>query len=85
MNVTSEFMPIVTALLGVFSAFGVLFAGAFITWLSKLSIRLRRMETRDRLSWLYIRSLIHWAHTHGDVQKNPLPEPPNGLFEPEQY
>lgn len=84
-TIPSDYTPIVTAVLGVFSAFGVLFASAFIAWLTKLSVRLRRMENRDRLSWLYIRSLIEWAHTYGDVHAHPLPEPPEGFFENESY
>lgn len=55
---------------------------AVIAWLTRLSVRLRRMETRDRLSWLYIRSLIDYAYRHSDTTKYPLPEPPDGLLDP---
>lgn len=62
------------------SAGGVLTAalGVVIGVLTKLNSRLRRWEHRDRLSWLYIRSLIDHAYRHGAV---PLPEPPEGWLE----
>jgi len=37
--------------------------------------RIGRLERRDRLSWLYIRSLIDHAYRHGAI---PLPSPPEG-------
>lgn len=40
--------------------------------------RMSRLERRDRLSWLYVRSLIDHAYRHGAV---PLPEPPIGWAE----
>jgi hypothetical protein len=64
--------------------------GAFITILTAtvvplmvgLNRRIRRLEHRDRLSWLYIRSLIDHAYRHAPGV--PLPEPPEGwLGDPE--
>lgn len=52
---------------------------AFIGWLARISGRLRRLERRDRLSWLYIRTLIVHANTH--APNVPLPEPPEGWLE----
>lgn len=59
---------------------GVLTAivGTVIGQLSRLNGRMRRLEHRDRLSWLYIRSLIDHAYRHNAV---PLPEPPDGWLE----
>jgi predicted MFS family arabinose efflux permease len=37
--------------------------------------RIGRLERRNRLSWLYIRSLIDHAYRH---QATPLPSPPEG-------
>lgn len=52
--------------------------GVLSHWLAGLSKRLRTLEHRDKLSWLYIRSLIDHAYRHGAV---PLPEPPEGWME----
>ena len=52
--------------------------GIVLTWLGTLNKRLRKLENRDRLSWLYIRSLIDHAYRHGAV---PLPEPPDGWLD----
>lgn len=40
--------------------------------------KMSRLERRDRLSWLYVRSLIDHAYRHDAV---PLPEPPPGWAE----
>lgn len=49
-----------------------------IAQLARLNRRLRVLEHRDRLSWLYIRSLIDHAYRHNAT---PLPEPPDGWLE----
>lgn len=61
------------------SVFGTGLLTAFIAWLVRLSGRLRRLERRDRLSWLYIRSLIDHAYKHAPGV--PLPEPPDGWLD----
>ena len=43
-----------------------------------LNRRIRKLERRDRLSWLYIRSLINHAYVHNAL---PLPDPPDGWLE----
>lgn len=60
---------------------GVLVAllGVIGAQLSRLNARVRRLETRDRLSWLYIRSLIDHGYKHAPGV--PLPEPPDGWLE----
>lgn len=63
------------------AAGGVLTAvvGVVITQLSRLNSRLRRLEHRDRLSWLYIRALIDHGYKHAPGV--PLPAPPEGWLE----
>lgn len=46
--------------------------------LVRMNTRIRRLEHRDRLSWLYIRALIDHAYRHNAV---PLPEPPEGWLD----
>lgn len=53
--------------------------GLVVAWLSRLNGRLKRLETRDKLSWLYIRKLIDHAYRHAPGV--PLPEPPDGWLE----
>lgn len=50
-----------------------------VAWLSSLTKRLRKLERRDKLSWLYIRSLIDHAYKYSPGV--PLPEPPAGWLE----
>lgn len=50
-------------------------ASIVVPLLIGLNRRIRRLEHRDRLSWLYIRALIDHAYRHGAI---PLPEPPEG-------
>lgn len=47
-------------------------------WLARVGRRLRRLEQRDRLNWLYIRALIDSAYKHGAT---PLPDPPPGWLD----
>lgn len=68
--------PVLVALISVVG--GAILTG-FIAWLSRVSARLRRLERRDRLSWLYIRSLIDHAYRHAPGV--PLPEPPEGWLD----
>lgn len=68
--------PVTIALITVFGGAAIT---AFIAWLARISGRLRRLERRDRLSWLYIRTLIVHATTH--APSVPLPEPPEGWLE----
>ena len=71
----NTWVPIVVALI---SLFGVAFS-ALLAWLGGLNRRLRRLENRDRLSWIYIRSLIDHAYKH--APSVPLPEPPDGWLD----
>lgn len=48
---------------------------------TQLEQRIKALETRDRRSWLYIRSLIDYAYRHSDTTKFPLPPPPAGWME----
>lgn len=60
---------------------GTIVAAAFgfiASQLVRLNGRIRKLEKRDRLSWLYIRRLIDHAYRHNAV---PLPEPPDGWLE----
>jgi hypothetical protein len=67
--------------------FAIAVLGAFLTVLTAVIVpllvglnrRIRRLEHRDRLSWLYIRSLIDHAYRHAPLV--PLPEPPKGWLE----
>lgn len=53
--------------------------GLLGAWLRNFSKRLRFLEHRDRLSWLYIRSLIDHGYKHAPGV--PLPEPPKGWLD----
>lgn len=83
-NIPNDYVPLIQQSIAVFATVGAVLIGAIITWLTRLNARLRRMETRDRLSWLYIRSLIDYAYKHSDTVKHPLPEPPPGLLDPDK-
>lgn len=52
--------------------------GWIVAELVRMNNRLRRAEHRDRLSWIYIRSLIDHAYRHNAI---PLPEPPPGWLD----
>lgn len=58
---------------------GVVVLGIVVAQVARLSARLRKLERRDRLSWLYIRSLI--AHAYRHAPGVPLPEPPDGWLD----
>ena len=68
-------VPVLVACIAV----GGTILGLVIGFLTSLNRRLRNLERRDKLSWLYIRSLIvsHTFHAPGA----PLPEPPDGWLE----
>lgn len=68
-------VPIAVAILGLVGTI----AGVVTSKLTKLNARLDALERRDRLSWLYIRSLINHAYEHNAT---PLPPPPDGWLGP---
>jgi len=68
-------VPILVAVIMV----GGTILGVVVGWLSSLTKRLRKLERRDRLSWLYIRSLIDHAYKHAPGV--PLPDPPDGWLD----
>lgn len=70
-GLTIAVMGVVGTLLG--AAMGYIVAA-----LTRLNRRLRHLERRDRLSWLYIRSLIDHAYRHNAL---PLPLPPEGWLD----
>ena len=72
---------VVTALIASGGALLTTVVGVVIAQLRSVNSRLRRLEVRDRKSWLYIRSLIDHAYRHGAV---PLPEPPEGWLEDDE-
>jgi len=72
---------VVTALIASGGALLTTVVGVVIAQLRSVNGRLRRLEVRDRKSWLYIRSLIDHAYRHGAV---PLPEPPEGWLEDDE-
>lgn len=49
--------------------------GYIVALLIRLNRRIRSLERRDRLNWLYIQSLIAHAYKHSAT---PLPAPPEG-------
>jgi hypothetical protein len=67
-------VPVVVAVIGL----GGVILGIVVTQLVRINQRMRKLEHRDRLSWLYIRSLIDHAYRHGAI---PLPEPPDGWLD----
>lgn len=82
-DIPPGWVAIIVALLGL----GASAVGGILAWLqglnrrtAELRARLEQLERRDRLSWLYIRSLIDHAYRHNAV---PLPDPPEGWNEPD--
>lgn len=73
-DLPDDWVPILVAVI----VLGGTILGLVVAWLTRLGTRLRRLEHRDRLSWLYIRALIDHAYRHGAL---PLPEPPDGWLE----
>lgn len=71
-DIPDDMVPILAAMVALAGVVTTL----LMSWLSGLNRRLRRLEHRDRLSWLYIRSLIDHAYRHAPGV--PLPEPPDG-------
>lgn len=67
------------AVIGVVGVVGGGLITAFIAWANRLAARIQRLERRDKLSWLYIRSLIDHAYRHAPGV--PLPEPPDGWLD----
>lgn len=80
-DLPDDYVPLIAAIITVV---GASILTSVLAWLARLSARLRKLERRDRLSWLYIRSLIDHAYRHSDVQRYPLPAPPEGWLEPEE-
>lgn len=74
-DIPAGWAAIIVAALGV----GGTILTMVLAWLGGLNKRLRNLEHRDRLSWLYIRSLIAHAYLHAPGV--PLPEPPDGWLE----
>lgn len=68
-DLPDDWIPLLVA----FIATGGTALGLIAAWLVRLGNRLRYLERRDRLNWLYIRSLID-AH----YRAGPLPQPPEG-------
>lgn len=57
-----------------------LLGSLMLAYIARVSGRVRQLERRDRLSWLYIRRLIDHSYRHGAI---PLPDPPEGWDEDE--
>ncbi len=69
---------LIVALIALAGAVTVPMLALVVAQLTRLNTRLHKLEHRDRLSWLYIRTLIDHAYKHNAV---PLPEPPPGWLE----
>lgn len=83
-DLPDDYVPLIQALVtGLFLIGGALLT-AVLAWMVRLNVRLRKLEQRDRLSWLYIRSLIDHLYKYSDVKTHPLPEPPEGWLNPEE-
>lgn len=66
------------ALLGILTTVLLAVLGYIVALLISLNKRIRALERRDRLNWLYIQSLIVHANKH---TATPLPAPPDGWLE----
>ena len=68
----------IVALIGALGLLLTAGLGYLVAAVVRLNRRLRKLEHRDRLSWLYIRILINHAYVHNAV---PLPDPPPGWLD----
>ena len=68
----------IVALITIVGAIILAGLGYLVAAMVRLNRRLRKLEHRDRLSWLYIRILINHAYVHNAL---PLPDPPAGWLE----
>lgn len=68
-------VPVVVSFIGL----GGAVLGLVIAFLTSLNRRLRNLERRDKLSWIYIRHLIVHANTY--APGIPLPDPPDGWLD----
>lgn len=75
LDIPDDWVPILAAGVG----FTGVMATLLITWLNGVNRRIRRLEHRDRQSWIYIRSLIDHAYRHAPGV--PLPDPPDGWLD----
>ncbi len=66
---------VLTAIIAAAAVVAVAMIGGIGAHIARLSTRVRQLERRERLSWLYIRSLIDHSYRAGAL---PLPEPPEG-------
>lgn len=66
---------ITTTTLSIVGALLLAALGYIVALLIRLNRRIRALERRDRLNWLYIQSLIAHAYKHSAT---PLPAPPDG-------
>lgn len=83
-DLPDDYVPLIQAIVTGTFVIGAALLTTVLTWLARLNVRLRKLEQRDRLSWLYIRSLINHLYKYSDVEKYPLPEPPEGWLNPEE-
>jgi len=66
------------SLMGILATLLATVLGYIVALLIRLNKRIRGLERRDRLNWLYIQSLIAHAYRHSAT---PLPPPPEGWDE----
>ena len=71
----SVYVPVIVAII----TLGGTILGVVVGALTRMNARLKRLEHRDKLSWLYIRALIDHAYRHAPGV--PLPEPPDGWLD----
>lgn len=84
-DIQDDYVPIISAVIAFFG--GILTSrasrrlsarSAMQERVSKLEVRLEKLELRDRLNWQYIRSLQDHIYKHN---AGPLPDPPEGWVE----
>lgn len=66
------------SLVGIVGTMLVAVLSYIVALLVRLNRRIRGLERRDRLNWLYIQSLIAHAYKH---LATPIPPPPEGWEE----